>query len=82
MTVKTMGDPCGAGHGPRGQRGWRNAHPTSDGGVELQVDGTDRLVPAVLSAAERGGFEVTDLSVARPSLETVFISLTGKELRD
>ncbi len=29
-----------------------------------------------------GGFEVADLSVAEPSLETVFINLTGKELRD
>ncbi len=28
------------------------------------------------------GFEVVDLSVAEPSLETVFINLTGKELRD
>lgn len=36
----------------------------------------------MLSAAESGGFEVADLSVAEASLETVFISLTGKELRD
>ena len=28
------------------------------------------------------GFDVLDLSVAEPSLETVFINLTGKELRD
>ena len=27
-------------------------------------------------------FELADLSVAEPSLETVFINLTGKELRD
>jgi ABC-2 type transport system ATP-binding protein len=32
--------------------------------------------------AERGGFRVNDLSVAEPTLETVFISLTGKDLRD
>jgi ABC-2 type transport system ATP-binding protein len=29
-----------------------------------------------------GGFEVVDLSIAEPTLETVFIHLTGKELRD
>ena len=34
------------------------------------------------NAAESGGFEVADLSVAEPSLETVFINLTGKALRD
>ncbi len=53
-----------------------------DGGVELHVKGAERLVPRVVDAAESGGFEVADLSVAEPSLETVFISLTGKELRD
>ena len=52
------------------------------GGVELHVQGAERLVPRVVSAAERGGFDVVDLSVSEPSLETVFINLTGKELRD
>jgi ABC-2 type transport system ATP-binding protein len=53
-----------------------------DGGVELHVKGATRLVPRTVDVAEQAGFEVADLSVAEPSLETVFISLTGKELRD
>ncbi len=53
-----------------------------DGGVELHVQGAERLVPRVVNAAESGGFEVADLSVSEPSLETVFINLTGKALRD
>jgi len=53
-----------------------------DGGVELHVKGAERLVPRVVNAAEDAGFELADLSVSEPSLETVFISLTGKELRD
>ena len=53
-----------------------------DGGVELHVKEAERLVPRVVGAAEEAGFELADLSVAEPSLETVFISLTGKELRD
>jgi ABC-2 type transport system ATP-binding protein len=53
-----------------------------DGGVELHVRGAERLVPRLVAAAESGGFDVIDLSVAGPSLETVFISLTGKELRE
>ena len=36
----------------------------------------------MVTSAERHGFDVVDLSVAEPSLETVFIDLTGKELRD
>jgi ABC-2 type transport system ATP-binding protein len=53
-----------------------------DGGVQLHVKGNDRLVPRVVTAAERGGFDVIDLSISEPSLETVFINLTGKELRE
>jgi len=53
-----------------------------DGGVELHVRGAERLLARVISAAEEAGYEVADLSVAEPSLETVFINLTGEELRD
>jgi ABC-2 type transport system ATP-binding protein len=53
-----------------------------DGGLELHVKGSGRLIPRIVLAAERGGFDLSDVSVAEPSLETVFISLTGKELRD
>jgi ABC-2 type transport system ATP-binding protein len=51
-------------------------------GVELQVKGGDRVLARVLGAAESGGFDVVDLSVSQTTLETVFIRLTGKELRD
>jgi ABC-2 type transport system ATP-binding protein len=53
-----------------------------DGGVELHVKGSERIVPRVVSAAEQGGLELVDLSVAEPTLETVFINLTGKDLRE
>jgi ABC-2 type transport system ATP-binding protein len=53
-----------------------------DGGVELHVKGAERIVPRVVSGSERAGFELVDLSVAEPTLETVFINLTGKELRE
>jgi len=53
-----------------------------DGGVQLHVQGNERLVPRVVAAAERAGFDVIDLSISEPSLETVFINLTGKELRE
>ena len=36
----------------------------------------------LVSEAEKGNFTLTDLSVAVPTLETVFISLTGKDLRE
>jgi ABC-2 type transport system ATP-binding protein len=55
---------------------------TVPGGVELHVQGADRLVPRIVAAAEAEGFALADLSVAEPTLETVFIGLTGKDLRD
>jgi ABC-2 type transport system ATP-binding protein len=50
--------------------------------IQLHAKGTTGLLPKVISAAEAGGFNVTDLSVTEPTLENVFINLTGKELRD
>ena len=52
------------------------------GGVEIDVKGSDRIVPHIVNSAEAAGFDVVELSVSEPSLETVFISLTGKEFRD
>jgi ABC-2 type transport system ATP-binding protein len=53
-----------------------------DNVVSLDVQGVDRLVPRVVNVAENTNVEILDLAVAEPSLETVFINLTGKELRE
>src|ERR1035437_3233274 len=53
-----------------------------DGAIQLHMQGSERLVPRIVLSAERAGFDILDLSIAEPSLETVFINLTGKELRD
>jgi ABC-2 type transport system ATP-binding protein len=53
-----------------------------EGGLQLHIQGGDRVVPRVVMAAEGGGFDLVDVSITEPSLETVFIHLTGKELRD
>ncbi len=53
-----------------------------EGGAELHISGTTGVLPRVVNAAESGGFELVDLSLAEPTLEDVFINLTGKDLRD
>jgi ABC-2 type transport system ATP-binding protein len=53
-----------------------------DGKVQLHVTGSERIVPRIVVAGDRGGFDLVDLAISEPSLETVFINLTGKELRD
>jgi ABC-2 type transport system ATP-binding protein len=52
-----------------------------DNQVRLQADGTG-LLPRIVAAAEEAGSSVTDVSVSEPTLETVFINLTGRELRE
>jgi ABC-2 type transport system ATP-binding protein len=54
-----------------------------DGGVELYVRNPGHgLLPRVVNVAEDAGIIVSDLSISEPTLETVFIALTGNELRD
>ncbi|MCB1259905.1 MAG: hypothetical protein KDB33_05865, partial [Acidimicrobiales bacterium] len=53
-----------------------------DGTVHLGVKGARGVLPQVVQSAEQGGFTVTDLSLSEPTLETVFIDLTGKDLRE
>ena len=82
VTVKTSGEPSSlAEHLSRVVEGVTRTR-LIDGGVELHVEGSERIVPRVVTAAESGGFDLVDLAVAEPTLETVFINLTGKELRE
>ncbi len=82
VRITSSGDPGRLGAHLRGEVAGVTAVRQRDGAVELHVQGRDGLVPAVVAAAERGGFPVLDLSINEPTLETVFIGLTGKELRD
>ncbi len=54
----------------------------SGGSLTIETRGADRLVPRLVALAESVGVDILDLTVAEPSLETVFINLTGKELRE
>ena len=82
VTVKAGGDTARLAEAFEAQlEGLTRTRALPDG-VELQIRGSDRLVPRIVEAAEGAGFSLADLSVAEPTLETVFIGLTGKELRD
>jgi ABC-2 type transport system ATP-binding protein len=82
VTVNTSGDPASlAEHLSNVIDGVRRTR-LIDGGVELHVTGAEQIVPRVVNAAESGNFDLVDLAVAEPTLETVFINLTGKELRE
>ncbi|MBV9410620.1 MAG: ATP-binding cassette domain-containing protein [Acidimicrobiia bacterium] len=53
-----------------------------DGELRVHVKGAASALPVVLDTVEKSGSRLIDLTVNEPTLETVFISLTGKELRD
>jgi ABC-2 type transport system ATP-binding protein len=50
--------------------------------VRVYLAGDGHALGEVIQAAESVGAAITDLSIAEPSLETVFIALTGRELRE
>lgn len=50
--------------------------------VELRVKGSTRLVPRLLRALDDLGVEVVGLQVRRPTLDDVFLQLTGRSLRE
>ena len=52
------------------------------GKIRLAVSGAGGVLPAVVGVSIDAGFVVRDLSLYEPSLEDVFIGLTGKELRE
>jgi ABC-2 type transport system ATP-binding protein len=58
------------------------AAEAADGGIRLQVAELHRAMPALLGELRRHGAQLTDLRTHSPTLEDVFVSLTGRRLRD
>ena len=82
VTIKTTGDPGDLGALLAAEVRDVTRTRMSEGHLQLHVKGRSGLVSTIVGTAERGGFDILDISIAEPSLETVFINLTGKELRD
>lgn len=54
----------------------------TDKGLKLIVPKQSRMLGTVLQAAEHNGAEVIHIQVETPTLEDVFLHLTGRKLRD
>ncbi|MEN8040968.1 MAG: ABC transporter ATP-binding protein [Actinomycetota bacterium] len=48
----------------------------------LDVSATDVAVPALFNWAAQASVSITDLTIHRPTLEDVFLNITGRRLRD
>jgi ABC-2 type transport system ATP-binding protein len=55
---------------------------TTESGYELQVAAVHAVIPALLAAVQARGLDLTELRTHSPTLEDVFVALTGRELRD
>jgi ABC-2 type transport system ATP-binding protein len=53
---------------------------TQDGVLRAHSDRGGQLLPALIEVAESTGRTVTDIHLLQPSLETLFVSLTGRKL--
>ena len=54
----------------------------TEGSVEVLVEGASGLLPRVLEIAQQADVGVSGVEVIEPNLESVFLHLTGKALRD
>jgi ABC-2 type transport system ATP-binding protein len=55
---------------------------TADSSATLLVDDSNSVLPRVFDVATSAGLRVTSVEIQEPNLETVFLHLTGRELRD
>jgi ABC-2 type transport system ATP-binding protein len=59
----------------------RHAGRLVDGAAEFTIEHST-LIAGLLDDAARSGLELVDVTIRRPNLESVFLHLTGRELRD
>jgi len=53
-----------------------------DGKLTLLVDDSNRVLPRLFDAAAASGIRITSVEIQVPNLESVFLHLTGRALRD
>jgi ABC-2 type transport system ATP-binding protein len=54
----------------------------SDGKITALVDDSNRVMPRLFDAALQAGVRILAIDIQEPNLETVFLQLTGRALRD
>ncbi len=65
-----------------GLAGVSSVSEPEDGRVWLLVDDANTLMPQLFEGARAAGARITEINLAEPNLEMVFLQLTGRALRD
>lgn len=55
---------------------------TSDGRISVLVDDSNQVLPRLFERASMANVRITSVDIHEPDLETVFLHLTGRALRD
>ena len=53
-----------------------------DGHLTILAEDSNQILPRLFESATRAGVRITSVDIQEPNLETVFLHLTGKALRD
>ena len=81
VRLVATGDLAAARRGRRAIPGVREASDR-DGELDLLVEEARRLLPRLLETISGDGVTIRSVEVIEPDLESVFLHLTGKALRD
>jgi len=54
----------------------------TDGKISALVEDSNRVLPRLFETASKAGVRITSVDIQEPNLETVFLHLTGRALRD
>jgi ABC-2 type transport system ATP-binding protein len=73
--------------GERVLEAWRSTEGVAridalDGTLTALVDDSNRVLPRLFDVASKVGVRITSVDIQEPNLETVFLHLTGRALRD
>jgi ABC-2 type transport system ATP-binding protein len=81
VTLSVSGDPTVAEKVLAAEQGVREI--AADGrALRLTVEHGEEALPGLLRALDRAGLGLTSIQLARPTLDDVFLTLTGRSLRE
>jgi ABC-2 type transport system ATP-binding protein len=55
---------------------------TGPGSYEIRLSAVEDAIPVIVNGTVKRGLKILDISVVKPSLEQVFLQITGQSLRD
>ena len=53
-----------------------------DGAYRIKLPKTERALPAIVDGVTRKGLQIKEISFTKPTLDQVFLEITGKSMRD